>query len=100
MLVKTADALPDPARGSIHSVGMAVDATLLDPHGAEADMGSGYVWNGVGLPEYVFAPIVNPAFGSLLREQYEVWQQRLAKYGGMISPAPAKLPPPEIVITH
>ena len=32
----------DPARGSIHSFGMAVDVTLLDPQGREADMGSGF----------------------------------------------------------
>lgn len=32
----------DPARGSIHSYGMAVDVTLLSPEGAEADMGSGF----------------------------------------------------------
>jgi D-alanyl-D-alanine dipeptidase len=32
----------DPARGSIHSYGMAVDVTLLGPHGREADMGSGF----------------------------------------------------------
>jgi zinc D-Ala-D-Ala dipeptidase len=32
----------DPARGSIHSFGMALDATLVDPHGRELDMGSGY----------------------------------------------------------
>lgn len=32
----------DPARGSIHSFGMAVDATLLDPQGREVDMGSGF----------------------------------------------------------
>jgi D-alanyl-D-alanine dipeptidase len=32
----------DPARGSIHSFGMAVDATLLDPEGQELDMGSGF----------------------------------------------------------
>jgi zinc D-Ala-D-Ala dipeptidase len=32
----------DPARGSIHSFGMAIDATLLDPQGRELDMGSGY----------------------------------------------------------
>jgi D-alanyl-D-alanine dipeptidase len=32
----------DPARGSIHSYGMAVDVTLLDPQGREADMGSGF----------------------------------------------------------
>ena len=34
--------LADPARGSIHSFGMAVDVTLLDPQGREADMGSGF----------------------------------------------------------
>lgn len=32
----------DPARGSIHSYGMAVDATLLDAEGRELDMGSGF----------------------------------------------------------
>lgn len=32
----------DPARGSIHSFGMALDATLLAPSGRELDMGSGY----------------------------------------------------------
>lgn len=31
-----------PQRGSIHSWGMAVDVTLLDAHGREADMGSGF----------------------------------------------------------
>jgi D-alanyl-D-alanine dipeptidase len=32
----------NPHRGSVHSYGMAVDVTLLGPHGAEADMGSGF----------------------------------------------------------
>ena len=32
----------NPERGSIHSYGMAVDVTLLDPQGIEADMGSGF----------------------------------------------------------
>jgi len=32
----------DPARGSIHSFGMAIDATVLDAHGRELDMGSGF----------------------------------------------------------
>jgi len=32
----------DPARGSIHSFGMALDATLVDPHGRELDMGTGF----------------------------------------------------------
>jgi D-alanyl-D-alanine dipeptidase len=32
----------DPARGSIHSFGMAVDVTLLDGAGRELDMGSGF----------------------------------------------------------
>ncbi len=31
-----------PQRGSIHSYGMAVDVTLRDPSGREADMGSGF----------------------------------------------------------
>jgi zinc D-Ala-D-Ala dipeptidase len=32
----------DPARGSIHSYGMAVDVTLQGAHGRELDMGSGF----------------------------------------------------------
>jgi D-alanyl-D-alanine dipeptidase len=34
--------LAHPERGSIHSFGMAVDASLLDSHGLEVDMGSGF----------------------------------------------------------
>ncbi|MES2898393.1 MAG: M15 family metallopeptidase [Pseudomonadota bacterium] len=34
--------LADPARGSIHSFGMALDLTLLDESGAELDMGTGF----------------------------------------------------------
>jgi D-alanyl-D-alanine dipeptidase len=32
----------DPARGSIHSFGMALDATVIDAQGRELDMGSGF----------------------------------------------------------
>src|SRR5262245_42309841 len=32
----------DPALGSIHSFGMALDVTLLDPDGRELDMGSDF----------------------------------------------------------
>jgi D-alanyl-D-alanine dipeptidase len=34
--------LANPERGSIHSFGMAVDATLLDAQGREVDMGTGF----------------------------------------------------------
>jgi D-alanyl-D-alanine dipeptidase len=34
--------LADPARGSIHTFGMAVDVTLADPHGRELDMGTAF----------------------------------------------------------
>ena len=34
--------LADPARGSIHSFGMALDITLLDEAGREFDMGTGF----------------------------------------------------------
>lgn len=34
--------LAHPERGSIHSFGMAVDLTLIDPDGREVDMGSGF----------------------------------------------------------
>ena len=36
------DYLAEPARGSIHSFGMALDITLLDEHGMELDMGTGF----------------------------------------------------------
>jgi D-alanyl-D-alanine dipeptidase len=32
----------DPSIGSIHSFGMAVDVTMVDPSGRECDMGSGF----------------------------------------------------------
>lgn len=34
--------LADPARGSIHSFGMAVDVTLVDAQGLELDMGTNF----------------------------------------------------------
>ncbi|QBE63908.1 M15 family metallopeptidase [Pseudoduganella lutea] len=34
--------LADPARGSIHSFGMAVDVTIVDEQGRELDMGTGF----------------------------------------------------------
>ena len=34
--------LAEPTRGSIHSFGMALDITLLDEHGNELDMGTGF----------------------------------------------------------
>jgi D-alanyl-D-alanine dipeptidase len=34
--------LAEPARGSIHSFGMALDITLLDENGRELDMGTGF----------------------------------------------------------
>jgi D-alanyl-D-alanine dipeptidase len=34
--------LANPEPGSIHSFGMALDLTLLDPQGREVDMGSGF----------------------------------------------------------
>jgi D-alanyl-D-alanine dipeptidase len=34
--------LADPARGSIHSYGMALDLTILDERGKELDMGTGF----------------------------------------------------------
>lgn len=34
--------LADPARGSIHSYGMALDITILDERGQELDMGTGF----------------------------------------------------------
>ena len=36
------DYLAEPARGSIHSFGMALDITVLDEHGVELDLGTGF----------------------------------------------------------
>ncbi len=36
------DYVADPALGSIHSYGLALDVTLVDPQGHELDMGSGF----------------------------------------------------------
>ncbi|MRW90270.1 D-alanyl-D-alanine dipeptidase [Duganella sp. FT80W] len=36
------DYIAEPTRGSIHSFGMALDLTLLDAHGRELDMGTGF----------------------------------------------------------
>ncbi|MCH7342611.1 M15 family metallopeptidase [Pelomonas sp. CA6] len=45
--------LAHPQRGSIHSYGMAVDLTVLDPQGREVDMGSGFdEMAAVSHPEY------------------------------------------------
>jgi hypothetical protein len=42
-----------------------------------------------------FAQMRNePGFAALAQHRYQVWQERLAKYGSTISPAPPKLPPP------
>ncbi len=46
----------DPAVGSLHSHGMAVDVTLLDPQGTEVDMGGAYD---------EMAPISHPALHDL-----------------------------------
>lgn len=34
--------IAEPGRGSIHSFGMAVDVTIVDPSGRELDMGTGF----------------------------------------------------------
>ncbi|MDY0744858.1 M15 family metallopeptidase [Paucibacter sp. R3-3] len=45
--------LANPERGSIHSFGMAVDLTVIDPEGREVDMGTGFDEMALGShPEY------------------------------------------------
>lgn len=72
----------DPVRGSIHSFGMALDVTLLDPQGAEADMGSGFD---------EMTPAAHPALheahlasGLLTRAQVDQrdWLTRAMQHGG------------------
>jgi len=60
----------DPARGgSIHSYGMAVDATLLDAAGRERDMGSGF--DEMSVRSHPALEAEQLAAGALAREQIE-----------------------------
>lgn len=72
----------DPARGSIHSFGMAVDVTLLDPQGREADMGSGFDEMSTASHPALHAELL--ASGRLTPEQVAErdWLLRAMAHGG------------------
>lgn len=59
----------DPARGSIHSFGMAVDVTVCDPQGRELDMGSAFD---------EFAERSHPALEADLRARGELSEAHIA----------------------
>lgn len=61
--------LANPARGSIHSFGMALDLTILDEDGRELDMGTGFD----DLSEKS-----HPALEQTLLERGEITQQHIA----------------------
>ncbi len=73
--------IADPARGSIHSFGMAVDVTVLDEAGKELDMGTAFdalVEKSHPKQEAQFL-----ADGSLTQEQFDNRQiLRQAMFGG------------------
>ena len=57
----------DPARGSIHSFGMAVDITLVHPSGQECDMGSGY--DEMSIRSHPYHDALHLAMGVLTADQ-------------------------------
>ena len=74
----------DPARGSIHSFGMALDATLVDAEGRELDMGTGYdVMTELSHPQLEARHL---ASGELTEEQHRHRELlRTAMYAGGFS---------------
>jgi D-alanyl-D-alanine dipeptidase len=64
--------LAEPARGSIHSFGMAVDVTLLDPLGHEVHMGTGFD---------EMTPASHPEFEAELLAQGQLTPQHLVERG-------------------
>ena len=72
----------DPVRGSVHSFGMALDVTLLDPQGAEADMGSGF--DEMSLASHPALHDQHLASGLLTRAQVDErdWLARAMQHGG------------------
>ncbi|MDT9001859.1 M15 family metallopeptidase [Paucibacter sp. APW11] len=74
--------LAHPERGSIHSYGMAVDATLIDGQGRELDMGSGFdEMSAISHPEYEAELL---AQGLLSAEQlsHRGWLRAAMRAGG------------------
>lgn len=64
--------LAEPTRGSIHSFGMAVDVTLLDPLGHEVHMGTGFD---------EMTPASHPEFEAELLAQGQLTPQHLIERG-------------------
>lgn len=64
--------LAHPVRGSIHSFGMAVDITVLNPQGQELDMGAGFD---------EMAPVSHPEFEAELLAQGQLRAEHLVHRG-------------------
>ena len=76
------DYFADPARGSIHSWGMAVDVTLLDAAGQEVDMGSPFdAMDEVSHPELHLELLASGRLLPAHVAQRELLQQAMAQGG-------------------
>jgi D-alanyl-D-alanine dipeptidase len=74
----------NPERGSIHSFGMAVDVTLLDPQGREADMGSGFdEMTPASHPELHDAHLASGVLNAAQVAERD-WLQRAMQHGGFV----------------
>jgi D-alanyl-D-alanine dipeptidase len=72
----------DPARGSIHSFGMAIDATLIDAAGRELDMGTGFdEMIELSHPELEAHHLANGALSSAQQANRELLRGALAVAG-------------------
>ena len=74
--------LADPARGSIHSFGMAVDVTLLDENGSELDMGTGFDdLSELSHPEWEELHLAQGRLGAAALAHRRVLRQAMAENG-------------------
>jgi D-alanyl-D-alanine dipeptidase len=72
----------DPARGSIHSFGMAIDATIVDAAGRELDMGTGFdEMTELSHPELERRHLASGALGAQQHRHRELLRGALATAG-------------------
>jgi|SRR5690348_5101187 len=72
----------DPARGSIHSFGMAIDATIVDGDGRELDMGSAFdEMTELSHPEHEARHLASGALGAAQHRHRELLRGTLAAGG-------------------
>ena len=72
----------DPARGSIHSFGMAIDATIVDAAGRELDMGTGFdEMTELSHPELEHRHLASGALGAEQHRHRELLREALRAAG-------------------